>query len=777
MRKSLLVLAVLGLLIGVLSTTNADPILQFRHGITRNSGGGGGGGTGAGGVFAGDCATICADHANGQTFIQWRESSTGTSGANVRYRVVESASPITSSNYTSATVIARYNLNNSGQLFGGSPDGTANPWTLSGGTSRQDGTLPMSVIPDARTGLTKVLVPFTGLQVQTVPSNRTIYYGVIQTNTSDTGDVFLGSVGPITETAATPVPVKYANSGSRADNSYGKITGICTTTSRCPMVYGANQSGSTVGRPNQSQYGDYWEWWLTGAEGWQPGRMADLAVHEDDNNLYPSFTNSFQITDRDDIWNSAGTAGMETYHFGMGLSPLNCTTNCNRIYLTGVNQISRMLTWAINNYNIDPNQLHWVGISMGAWGGAHTGMRMTNPRFSTVTMRKPVWRFDRRGSANWPGSTWASTYPFKATLGTAPRTLGGSSTNDWPAAGWSAIASAVLLSDGTRWGGDGGYADLPAFIASNPGTDLPVAFWSIAKDDPYPASFLEQIETANAFKSAHRGFAFAWTMGMHNEGDEPGGAIDCDNAVAITSVCYKKSLFALNKPYPAFANSSIDDNPGTGVRQSTGIYDGDYTGCIGCGFSWLPITENSSSVTLSISNNWMSLPPSDRPTTTLSAPISSATSYGSVTLTDPTLGGLLKPVGSNPYFLIGNEIVAVCTTISTKCPAVGVSGGSLYYLTRATLGTTGQIHSAGETVRQFVKAQPTGPNNGPYTTMTVDIAFRRLQFYHPADGPISCTVTSFGGSATPKTGTVTNGIPVLTGVTINAGGSTNIVCS
>ena len=79
-------------------------------------------------------------------------------------------------------------------------------------------------------------------------------------------------------------------------------------------------------------------------------------------------------------------------------------------------------------------------------------------------------------------------------------------------------------------------------------------------------------------QSAHRGFAFVWAMGLHDTSFSARGAIDLDWSGHDDAVAYSKNSFAKNLPYPAFANSSIDDNPGTGVRGGNGIYDGDPMG-------------------------------------------------------------------------------------------------------------------------------------------------------------------------------------------------------
>ena len=97
---------------------------------------------------------------------------------------------------------------------------------------------------------------------------------------------------------------------------------------------------------------------------------------------------------------------------------------------------------------------------MGAWGGASTGIRMTSPRLAALWMSYPVWRHDRRSCGHWAGDVWTSAMPFKATVAAATPTLG-------------CTAASVLMSDGSTWGGAGGYADIPGYIAANPNIGIP----------------------------------------------------------------------------------------------------------------------------------------------------------------------------------------------------------------------------------------------------------------------------------------------------------------
>lgn len=687
-----------------------------------------------------DCGTggVCAKHQNGQTFVTWDDVGTdGAGGASTRYRLYRSTAPIDSGNYASATLIASYIFNNSAQLFGGNPDVDGTAFNQ---TARQSAGQPMSKLTDLGTALPT----FSGLQVYTALASQNAYYAVVSTNTSDGSPSFMGAVGPIAESVADPKPVKYAASGSRADNSYGQLSSPAGK----PVIYSAHASQASGGAPPGSRYGDYWQWWLPTDAGWQDGRATTLAVRQDNAQNVPSLPSVILVSSRDTIWTPDASGAMETFHQGIGMTPNPLVGPANRMYLTTAKGISRMLSWAIDHYGLDGNAVHWTGQSMGAWGGANTGMRMTSPRFASVWLTRPCWRMDFRNSAGWPGNTWGS-YPFRATVGSPPSTLG-------------TVASAVQLDDGTTWGGTGGYADMPGFIASNPGNDLPFAAWEITKNDGF-CSWAQQLSGLAAFQTGKRGHAFVWYMGAHD--GTGGGAINCD-ITGDSTACYGKSLFGLTTPYIAFTNSSIDDDPGDGGTLSNGLFNGDFVGCVNCGFKWNVTTDNASAFNFTVDNVWMDRSPTTIPSTTLTASIPSS-GGGTVTVTDGSV--FLSVLAGNNYFLVDDEVIVVTSR----------SGNTLTYTSRAQLGTAAAAHSSGATITQFPN-RPTGPNGGPYSTMTVDVTPRRIQGFTKGttNGQvITCDITPNGGSTTQQTPTVADNIFTLTGVTINASGVTSIACS
>ncbi len=732
-----------------------------------------------GGVPYPDYTVVCARFQNGQAFVTWPDSSApgvpvaGAAGAAFRYRMYRSTSPINSGNYASATLIASYIFNNSGQLFGGDPlVQAADPFTS---TYRQTCTSPTNRPMVVLSDLGTPLPCWTGLQVYTATTNGDAYYAIVATNTSNASPVFIGSVGPVTEAVAPLAAIKFLDSNDRG-TSYGKITCVAPFTGvgcNLPLVYRSHASQSNGGCGTvQCTWGDYNEFWLPPNSSWQDGRQVAFTVLQDNGGHNPSFPGgSIEFADRDTIVKpDLANGGLEIYHIGMGLLPnplVDPSPGTGKQYLSGRHQIENLLAWVIPKYHVNLNALHWKGHSMGAWGGASTGIRMTNPRWSTVFLEFPIWRHDRRSSSAWPGSLWTNSMPFRATTAAAAGTLG-------------TDAGAVLMEDGTQWGCTGGtscgaYADIPTFMASNEGADLPFVGWWTAKYDSIGlASFLEHIEATTALQSAHRGHAFVWSTLDHLL-TSGGGIIDCDGTSPFrdTTLCYNKSLFRLDLPYIAFSNSSIDDDLGTNTPTANGLLDGDPQGCVNCGFHWTVTTDTSSALNFTISNNWMTRAPTAPATTTTLGTVPS-TGGGTVAVVDSS--GWLS-TGQNPYALIGNPLDPATQEVIKVSSA---SGNVITYTSgnRGWFGTTAKAHATGETITQFV-TQPTGPNGGPYATMTVDVTPRRMQGFVKPDGTVvHCVVTPFGDAQIDKVGTVigTGGVFTITGVPINSTGVTSFAC-
>lgn len=693
---------------------------------------------------------VCAQFQSGQTFVTWKDKADGLAGNSWRYKVVRATTPITAGNYTSATEIAGYITNNSAQLFGGDPDYDSLGYFNQ--TYRQNTTYAMTRLTNFDVAGSAPLPKFSGLQVHTALLAQDAYYAVIGMSGSGfTTPTYIGSVGPIAETVGTPQAIKIKDNASRATTT-GKFT---LPPSSLPLIIRAHQSGTSSGcRSNNCMYGDYWNLFMPAdSSTWQEGRSFVFSVMQQN---FVSVGPALHMSHRETIMDPLGNVPVESFHEGYGLSPNPAVGPANRFYISTHKAIAREAAWAIAHYNVDPNNVHWYGISMGAWGGAHTGLRMSIPGYkglASVWAASPGWQMDNRNSSGWAGIVMSSAWPFMATLGTGNKTLG-------------TDASAVLTSWGERWGGPGGYADTQAFVASNPGQDLPFIGWWKTYEDGKGSMISEDIRASDAFTSAHRGFAWSFTHGGHNTGGDHYGVIDCDfGSFSVVGLCYGKNLFKLNLPYIAFSNSSIDDDPGTNTPGVNGLIDGDLSGCINCGNKWTVSIDTPTALVFTVDNVWMDRAPTVHPQTTLAGSIP-ADGAGSVTVTNGSILNVAN-TAQNPYALIGGtEIIQMSSIV----------GNTANYIYRGMLGTQKSAHAAGETFLQ-IKTQPTGPVRGPFSTMTADLTPRRVQNFKPANGAtVTCTVTPFGSSAVTKTATVAATIWTLTGITINATGVTSVSC-
>ncbi len=324
------------------------------------------------------------------------------------------------------------------------------------------------------------------------------------------------------------------------------------------------------------------------------------------------------------------------------------------------------------------------------------------------------------------------------------------------------------MADGSTWGGDGGYADIPGWIAANPAEDIPFVAWYIPRNDFWgaitPPGFSDQIAAAQAFEDGHHGYAWCWAEGNHD--NDGSGAINRDGPGADSTKTYYKSWFGLNKPFLVLSNSSINDDPGTGTRNGSGVYDGDVVGCRNMGFTWNFTSDTAGALNFTVNNTVMGQS-TTIPQTTLVDPIGAS---GGDTITLADASGF-QSVGSAWYFLVGGTEIIRGTAL--------VGNELTYSASRPQLSSTIGAHAAGQSIVQLI-TKSNGPNAGPYTTMTVDVTPRRIQNFVKGrtDGQIiDCAITPNGGSTTHQFLTVLNSVFTILSVIINATGATVIACS
>ena len=227
-----------------------------------------------------------------------------------------STSPITSGNYGSATLIASEILNNSGQLFGGTVNQTGAAFNQ---TNRQSNTMPMAKISDLAGGTT-TLAYGKGLQVYTATGTQNAYYAVVAATCPSSGcpngaaggtDTYIGSVGPIAESVATPKPVLYSHTTS----GYGAIAvgfGQAAQPLSAPIVERRRLPVLLRGRRLLAMVAD--------PHGRLAGRTRDDAKRTaGQQRALLGTASSIEVTTRDTVWNPLGSAGMETQPPGPGV--------------------------------------------------------------------------------------------------------------------------------------------------------------------------------------------------------------------------------------------------------------------------------------------------------------------------------------------------------------------------------------------------------------------------------------------------------------------------
>lgn len=494
---------------------------------------------------------IAAIHHNGQTFVTWTDAATGADGANYRYKVYRSTSPITdAASLAAGTLIQDGIFNNSGQRA------AQYPFTQA---TRQDGTKLMSIIQQGACGTPPAtacgtaLSAFAGLAVHTATGTGAAYYAVIthdRTGAVTDSPVSAGNNAmtfPVSESAGTRVPLKYYDS---ADATHRTSTGSSITgTGNLPLWFKLHASG---GCGNAITVGDLWQFWGDSTMGYQEGVQNAFSVFEDHGSSLFGQKTLIAVT-CDTAWTSDGLGQLETNWFGYLAVPLGSSDPAPRAQPTTEAQLNWLIDWAVSHYGADRNKIYGWGQSMGGWGTSTWTVR--HPEiFAAVFPEMPRWRMLK--VADMASKNSAVT----ATIST-------------------------LMPDQTTAYLD--RMDTVAYIQSRCGQYVPFIGWGIGRQDGY-ATWQEQVDMVNALKACRLGFAFNWNNGTHPDGPA---------AAAVIRTQYQ-TRFTKDSSYPAFTNSSIDSNPGNGDPA-----DGDLAGCINCGFNWTAVAEVATTWSTAVSNS------------------------------------------------------------------------------------------------------------------------------------------------------------------------------
>ncbi|MDD4891655.1 MAG: hypothetical protein PHU85_17185 [Phycisphaerae bacterium] len=524
---------------------------------------------------------IKAAYRNGQTFVTFKDVAEGEAGANVRYSLYRADQPITQDNLDKAELCYTGVFNNSAKMIGAA----YNTLSLQQATDRKapglfgasrlnpntpaitlqkDGkatptTCPTMVIEEGGSPLPM----WSGVAVHTVAKDGKGFYAVVAT---DLAGKAISKVVPgqsatteaVDEKVAPIQPIKMWDSkalGQWAAN-------LCITGAKgLPMQVSVHASNSTGGLAGGA--GDYYIYFGTPDMGYRDGLPGAFCVSESRPGYGIKGENTLVLANRDTIEAPSGTGPMETFWFGYVCVPQWAKDKEPRAYPFTENRVLWSIDWTIKKYAPDTNRIYGGGQSMGGWGSTSLLFRQA--------------------------SIFAGVWP------TLPRTR----QRGMPSLAKVAKAEDVTMPDGkTRYFDR---MDTVKFVSEHH-EDLPFYGWSIGRHDGY-ASWKEQIDMVKALTASHHGFGFSWNDGGHSEGVGPMGKV---------RKYYQPAMFAMNKSYPAFGNSSINDDLGTGElveqvgddgKKKMGIKDGKPEGSINLGFIWADLVDEAGKWEVKLSND------------------------------------------------------------------------------------------------------------------------------------------------------------------------------
>jgi hypothetical protein len=492
----------------------------------------------AGLSHAGNVTQIRALHRNGQTFITWHDAEEGQAGEKYRYTVYRSAQPITAANLVSAQRIASDVMHHSGKRIG-------HAFNLA---DRRNPAKPMAVLEQGG----EQLPLWSGVLAYTAKASASAYYAVVARNTQTGQDLPLvaGSnslANPVAEQVAALQPIPLWRAADVAPSV--AISGE----QGLPLMLSLHASAG-VGLPAPAD-ADAYLYYGTDAMGWQTGMQGSFGMQEFNAGQGYGFR-VLKLQSSDAIVHPSGENAVETLWFGYNAVPQNSTDPLPRAHPYTENRLDWMLQWAVSRYGADPNRIYSEGYSMGGWGTVSYALRRPD-RFAAVFPILPRTR-------------------QTALLNLAPGQPGYINKSS---------GANPLMPDGSTPYFD--RMDSVAHVASRH-DDLPFIGWAIGRQDGF-ATWGEQVAFVQALKANRHGFAFAWNNGDHSGGLAP---------IAQIRQYYPANLFARNKSYPAFSNSSIDSNIGDGSPTS-----GDLEGGINLGFRWSNLVDEPGQWSASVSND------------------------------------------------------------------------------------------------------------------------------------------------------------------------------
>ncbi len=383
---------------------------------------------------------------------------------------------------------------------------------------------------------------WSGLAVYTARRSESAYYAVLATDASlhRVDKVLAGenaSTAAIAETVAAIQPIRIQKANGHPD-------GIAAAAG-LPLTLKLHASDATGGEGNPNPWhGDYYVYYGTEEMGRQEGMPGAFSI---ENEVYLG-SKGIEIFPRDAVAKPDGSGALETYWFGYYGTPDWAADRTPRAYPFTENRMLWMVKWASDHYHSDPNRIYATGASMGGWGS------------TTFALRHP--------------EIFAAIYAMMP----RPRQRG------LPTLVPRDPNAPATLPDGQDYFRR---MDMVNFVASAK-DDLPFYAWSIGRHDNF-APWKDQVDFARAMEKAHRGFVFAWNNGGHSDGPQP---------MATLLKYYPPEKFAKNLSYPAFSNSSLDNNLGSGQPD-----DGDKEGGINLGFRWSTPKDTNNEWRVDLSND------------------------------------------------------------------------------------------------------------------------------------------------------------------------------
>jgi hypothetical protein len=493
---------------------------------------------------------IKAFYRDGQVFVTWKDAAEGEAGAKYRYSVYRSDAAITQENVSKAEPVIRGILNNSCKLMG--MDLTAK--------DRLDPEKPRIRLSDGG----ERLPMWSGVGVHTVEKDGKGYYAVVATDLDlkPLSKVVPGqsaTTQPVEERVAPLRPIRQFAAEERA-NQYGKISGK----KGLPLYVQLHASCSS--KASMAKTGDYFTYFGPSKEyGWRAGQPGVFGLSESTKGQ-PHLT----LAPRDTMNTPGGARGIENLWVGLLCRPNWSSDPVPRAHPFSAKRVAWVIDWVVREYGADPNRICMGGQSMGAWGTFTIGL-MHPEIFAALYPTGPMchqWKLygcAGGGRVYLRGATPEKNIPakdLKMTGGKPP-----------------------MMPDGKTEFFD--YLNLMAHVERTHG-DLPFACFIGGRQGRKPwagyAKWENMVTMVRALTRNHHGFAFGWDNRGHGSARKQFQKL---------KEYYSWEKFALDRSYPAFGNSSIDDDMGL---------DGPDEGYVNVGFVWKDVVDEEGRWSATISN-------------------------------------------------------------------------------------------------------------------------------------------------------------------------------